>query len=107
MATNISSSPNNYEPLAIGGLQLAIADFNLDGNPDIAFDGQILVPNGNGTFQAIPAVTLGGSQGPDYLGAFVKNGAGGRRGDPPRSRQRQSWQQSGDLDEPRQWQFGA
>ena len=34
-----SSSPNNYEPLAIGGLQLAIADFNLDGNPDIAFDG--------------------------------------------------------------------
>lgn len=72
-----SSSPNNYEPLAIGGLQLAIADFNLDGNPDIAFDGQILVGNGNGTFQAIPAVTLGGSQGPDVVGAFVKNGPPG------------------------------
>lgn len=72
-----SSSPNNYEPLAIGGLQLAIADFNLDGNPDIAFDGQIFLGNGNGTFRAVPAITLGGSQGPDVVGAFVTNGPPG------------------------------
>jgi len=72
-----SSSPNNYEPLAIGGLQLAIADFNLDGKPDIAFDGAILLGNGNGSFQGIPAVLLQGGGGPDVVGAFVKNGAPG------------------------------
>ena len=70
-----SSSPNYYEPSAPGGLQLAIADFNLDGNPDIAFDGEILLGNGNGTFRGISAVLLGAGQGPEVVGTFVKNGA--------------------------------
>lgn len=72
-----SSSPSYYDPFSPGGFQIAIADFNLDGKPDIAIDGQILLGNGNGTFQGIPAVLLQGGAGPDVVGAFVKNGAPG------------------------------
>jgi hypothetical protein len=41
-----------------GKVGIAIADFNLDGKPDIAVDGEILLGNGNGTFKGPPTILL-------------------------------------------------
>jgi len=53
-------------------LQPVIADFNLDGKPDVAADDVVLLGNGNGTLQGVPAVPAGISQ--LAIGDFEKNG---------------------------------
>jgi hypothetical protein len=44
-------SPASEPPLVNGGI--SIADFNLDGKPDIAVGKDLLIGNGNGTFQGV------------------------------------------------------
>ena len=55
---------------------LAVGDFNSDGKPDIAFNGAILLGNGNGTFQGIPVGYLPNAEGsPNAVtGDFDNNG---------------------------------
>jgi FG-GAP-like repeat len=64
------SNANNYalnyrspdsEPLLVDG-GISIADFNLDGKPDIAVGNNLLIGNGNGTFQG---VVMAGTSIPD------------------------------------------
>jgi hypothetical protein len=58
---------------------LAIGDFNLDGKPDVAASNNILLGNGDGTFQGwplapgLPAATVSDLA----IGSFVKNGPPG------------------------------
>lgn len=60
------SNANNYVllPQAINGSSedlVVIADFNFDGKMDIATGGNVLLGNGNGTFQGIPLGLVPGS----------------------------------------------
>jgi hypothetical protein len=70
-----SAAPNYYQPMSAGGSGIAVADFNLDGKPDVAADGEILLGNGNGRLQGPPTVLLPSSADVAVVGAFVKNGA--------------------------------
>jgi FG-GAP-like repeat/Abnormal spindle-like microcephaly-assoc'd, ASPM-SPD-2-Hydin len=72
-----SSTPNYYQPMSLGKVGIAIADFNSDGKPDIAADGEILLGNGNGTFKGPPTVPLPNSAEIAVVGKFVNNGAPG------------------------------
>lgn len=56
---------------------LAIADFNLDGKPDIAAAGVVLLGNGNGTFQGIQLGAVQDFSGVTVTGDFAKNGKPG------------------------------
>src|SRR5579863_2102873 len=71
------STTYNYYPSLQGQPRifqgLAIGDFNLDGKPDIAANNAIFLGNGNGTFQAWPAVPAGGAV--SVVGDFDKNGS--------------------------------
>jgi|HubBroStandDraft_4_1064222.scaffolds.fasta_scaffold12837_2 hypothetical protein len=74
-----SNTPTYYQPMSPGiNAGIAIADFNSDGKPDVAVDGEILLGSGNGKFQGPPTVLL-----PSYMGTavvvgeFVANGAPG------------------------------
>ncbi len=49
-------SPDSEPPLVDGGI--SIADFNLDGKPDIAIGNNLLIGNGNGTFQGVGAANI-------------------------------------------------
>ena len=53
---------------------VGIGDFNLDGKPDIASSGRILLGKGDGTFQAIPLTTLPLQPIYAVVGDFEKNG---------------------------------
>jgi hypothetical protein len=59
-------SPDS-EPLLVDG-GISIADFNLDGKPDIAVGNNLLIGNGNGTFQG---VVMAGTSIPDSPLAVV------------------------------------
>jgi hypothetical protein len=72
-----SSTPNYYQPMLPGGVNVAIADFNLDGKPDIAADGEIVLGNGNGTFKGPPTILLPNSAEVAVVGKFIKSGAPG------------------------------
>jgi hypothetical protein len=72
-----STTPAYYQPMSSGGSGIAIADFNLDGKPDVAADGEILFGEGNGRFQGPPTVLLPSYAGLAAVGRFVKNGAPG------------------------------
>jgi FG-GAP-like repeat len=57
---------------------IVIADFNLDGKPDIATGGSDLLGNGDGTFQGIwlgLATYAQSTLGPEVVGDFEKKGA--------------------------------
>jgi FG-GAP-like repeat len=58
----------SYEDGAVG-----VADFNLDGKPDIAAGNYVILGNGNGKFQGQPAVSPNGSAW--AFGDFNKDGA--------------------------------
>jgi hypothetical protein len=73
------SNANNYIGSYIGGGSMAVADFNLDGNLDIAADGSVLLGNGNGTFQGIqtgllPPTTQSAEPTVSVAGDFENNG---------------------------------
>jgi VCBS repeat protein/FG-GAP repeat protein len=59
------------------GLGMAIADFNLDGRPDIAAGSAVLLGNGDGSFQGIPLGVVPDYTGPAVVGHFGNNGAPG------------------------------
>lgn len=66
------SNPYSYEPYHGGAV--VIADFNLDGKPDIAAASLVLLGNGNGSFQGQPAVPLPVAPTVAVTGDFAKNG---------------------------------
>jgi hypothetical protein len=55
-------SPDSEPPLVDGGI--SIADFNLDGKPDIAVGNNLLISNGNGTFQGVELADISSSFSP-------------------------------------------
>jgi FG-GAP-like repeat/Abnormal spindle-like microcephaly-assoc'd, ASPM-SPD-2-Hydin len=66
-------APPNY-----GGTGLALADFNGDGNLDVAALNNVLLGNGNGTFRGWAAAALPSTDIPAAVaGIFVKNGKPG------------------------------
>lgn len=75
------SNPRTYMPAIVppcppcGSSLLAIADFNGDGKLDIAAGNNVLLGNGDGTFQGQPATHLdAGCRGPAVVGNFRKKG---------------------------------
>jgi hypothetical protein len=58
------SNANNYLLIQISGNPppsnggVAIADFNLDGKPDVAVEGELLIGNGDGTFRGVQAAAI-------------------------------------------------
>jgi FG-GAP-like repeat/Abnormal spindle-like microcephaly-assoc'd, ASPM-SPD-2-Hydin len=71
------SNPYNYfpAPTSYSGVGLALADFNRDGNLDVAASNNVLLGNGNGTFQGWTSVWLPNPISAAVAGIFVKNGA--------------------------------
>ena len=69
---------HSYQPLGGPPQGLAVADFNLDGKPDVAAIGNILLGNGDGTFKGVSAVPVSlpafGAP-PIAVGDFDKDGA--------------------------------
>lgn len=53
---------------------MAVADFNLDGKPDIAAGNAVLLGNGNGTFQGIQLGIVPDTAGAIAIGDFANNG---------------------------------
>jgi FG-GAP-like repeat len=53
---------------------MAVADFNLDGKPDIAAGNAVLLGNGNGTFQGIQLGIVPDTAGSIAIGDFENNG---------------------------------
>jgi hypothetical protein len=72
-----SKTPSYYQPMFAGIPGVAIADFNRDGKPDVAADGEILLGNGMGMLHGPPTVSLASYAGVAVVGKFVKNGAPG------------------------------
>jgi hypothetical protein len=73
-----SNAPNYYQPVSSAGAFVVIADFNLDGKPDVVANNEILLGKGNGTFQGQAATPLPYSSfNASVVGKFVKNGAPG------------------------------
>ena len=75
-----SNSPIYYEPItSANNAGIAIADYNADGKPDVAVDGEVLLGNGNGRFQGPPTLLLPSQLGfaAAVVGKFVKNAAPG------------------------------
>jgi len=75
-----SNSPIYYQPItSANNAGIAIADFNADGKPDVAVDGEVLLGNGNGRFQGPPTLLLPSQLGfaAAVVGKFVKNAAPG------------------------------
>ena len=72
-----SSNPEYYQPMLAGGAGIAIADFNLDGKPDVAADGEILLGDGDGKLKGPPTLLLPHPADVAVVGAFVKSGAPG------------------------------
>ena len=65
-------------PASYSGTGLALADFNGDGNLDVAALNNVLLGNGNGTFQGWAAAALPSTDIPAAVaGIFVKNGEPG------------------------------
>ena len=81
------SNKNNYLAcvpnlqLRSPGFGLAVADFNSDRKPDLAFCNAVLLGNGDGTFQGWPIgvvpSNIGPGGGPAVVGQFVNKGAPG------------------------------
>jgi hypothetical protein len=70
-----SNTHSYHPPLAlIPPLVVAIADFNLDGKPDVAAAGGILLGNGDGTFKGWVAVALPYGASATAVGDFDNNG---------------------------------
>jgi FG-GAP-like repeat len=53
---------------------MAVADFNLNGKPDIAAGNAVLLGNGDGTFLGVQLGTVPNSAGPIAIGDFQNNG---------------------------------
>src|SRR5580658_7404460 len=53
---------------------VVVADFNGDGKADVAVENNVLLGNGNGMFQGINTVSLGGSANALVVGDFEKSG---------------------------------
>jgi hypothetical protein len=75
-----SNAPDYYEPLSTLpgtlGQFVAIADFNLDGKPDVVANNEILLGNGDGTLRGQRAIPLPySSLNASVVGKFVKNAA--------------------------------
>lgn len=66
----LSFVPENLEPLPFNS-GIAIADFNLDGKRDVAIGNNLLIGNGNGTFQGVTvAATPSFSSAVAVIGKF-------------------------------------
>jgi hypothetical protein len=75
-----SNAPDYYEPLSTLpgtlGQFVVIADFNLDGKPDVVANNEILLGNGDGTLRGQRAILLPySSLNASVVGKFVKNAA--------------------------------
>jgi hypothetical protein len=57
-----------------GGSSVAVADFNLDGKPDVAVNGIVFLGNGNGTFRGEEIVPLPAGPTAAVVGDFGNNG---------------------------------
>jgi hypothetical protein len=68
---------NPPSPAFGAGLGMAIADFNLDGKPDIAGGNAVLLGNGDGSFQGVPLGVVPDSIGAAVVGGFDNKGAPG------------------------------
>jgi FG-GAP-like repeat/Abnormal spindle-like microcephaly-assoc'd, ASPM-SPD-2-Hydin/FG-GAP repeat len=77
------SNTHNYLPApsypapSYGGTGLALADFNGDGNLDVATLNNVLLGNGNGSFQGWAAWALPNESPAAVAGIFVKDGKPG------------------------------
>lgn len=77
---SFSNSPIYYQPISsANNAGIAIADFNADGKPDVAVDGEVLLSNGNGRFQGPPTLLCPSQSSfvAAVVGKFVKNAAPG------------------------------
>ena len=76
------SNANNYLLIQVSGNPppynggVAIADFNLDGKPDVAVGGELLIGNGDGTLRGVQAAAL--SDSPTVSSPYVSFAALGR-----------------------------
>ncbi|MGA6982089.1 MAG: FG-GAP-like repeat-containing protein [Candidatus Sulfotelmatobacter sp.] len=72
------TNTHNYFPAPVPNAALALADFNGDGNLDVAAVNSVLLGNGDGTFQGWGALAVGpqsNSISAAVAGIFVTNGA--------------------------------